>query len=307
MHTNRFFPARKFLLGAAAGLALLGFSGCASMVLTDLTPPSIPENPSQIYTFTLRATPKVTTIVNNSVKPQLIVDGQTFDMKKSTLGADLYEFEYPLANLHDDLNYYYLVGYKVEGNSIQSPREAYTQLAHTKIVRRYVLSLETNRGPVGSRISVLGRGFTPQDVVLFEGVQAQTEFKSPTSLTFVVPPVPSGKNYKVVVSGSNGISSTYAFRVDSSNVSVSPSSLTLRTGEQQTLVFTLQNPAPAGGTALDVTTDVPECVIMPEVVVPPGQTSVSIPVTGGRAGNCTLFLKGYGSGEISVPVTVSGK
>ena len=54
-----------------------------------------------------------------------------------------------------------------------SPGEAYTEIVHAKIVHRYVLSLEVNRGPVGSRVSVLGRGFTPQDVVYFSGTPAR--------------------------------------------------------------------------------------------------------------------------------------
>ncbi|MFA5265972.1 MAG: cell surface protein, partial [Opitutaceae bacterium] len=60
----------------------------------------------------------------------------------------------------------------------------------------------------------------------------------------------------------------------------------------------------SGGILLDITTDVPESVIMPEVVVPAGQTTVSIPVQGGKKGSGTLFLKGFAQGEISVPVTV---
>jgi len=44
---------------------------------------------------------------------------------------------------------------------------------------------------------------------------------------------------------------------------------------------------------------------MPEVVVPQGATSVTMQVEGGRPGSGNLFLKGYGSGEIAVPVTVT--
>jgi len=53
-----------------------------------------------------------------------------------------------------------------------------------------------------------------------------------------------------------------------------------------------------------VTTDIPESVIMPEVVVPEGQTSAVVTVQGGKPGTGSLFLKGYGNGEVSVPVTV---
>ena len=43
---------------------------------------------------------------------------------------------------------------------------------------------------------------------------------------------------------------------------------------------------------------------MPEVVIPAGSTSATINVTGGKPGSGSLFLKGFGSGEVTVPVTV---
>jgi hypothetical protein len=45
---------------------------------------------------------------------------------------------------------------------------------------------------------------------------------------------------------------------------------------------------------------------MPEVIVPQGQTSVTVTVEGGKPGNGNLFLKGYGAGEVSVPVGYVG-
>jgi hypothetical protein len=41
-------------------------------------------------------------------------------------------------------------------------------------------------------------------------------------------------------------------------------------------------------------------------VVPAGQTSVAVAVEGGKPGSGSLFLKGYGTGEVTIPVTVSG-
>jgi hypothetical protein len=76
-------------------------------------------------------------------------------------------------------------------------------------------------------------------------------------------------------------------------------------GSSQNLTFSVPNPAPAGGLLLDITTDVPESVIMPEVIVPEGQTSVSVAITGGKPGSGSLFLKGYGSGEVTIAVTVA--
>ena len=41
--------------------------------------------------------------------------------------------------------------------------------------------------------------------------------------------------------------------------------------------------------------------------MPQGQNSVTITVEGGKPGTGSLFLKGYGSGEVNVPVTVTAK
>ena len=55
MHMNRFSPAMKILgwFVALLGIALLT---CCEFTVSNLTPPSLAENPSNIYTLQLRAT-----------------------------------------------------------------------------------------------------------------------------------------------------------------------------------------------------------------------------------------------------------
>lgn len=306
MHTNRIFPARKFLLGLGLALGALFLSGCQSMVLSDLTPASLPENPSQIYTLTLRATPKTAAIPRESIEPKIVIDGRSHPMTKSPLGENLYEFDYQLGGGRDQLAYYFLVDYKIKGGEGHlNNAQAYTGLTQASIVRRYVLSLEVNRGPVGSRISVLGRGFTPQDTIYFDGTPARTVFESPNAISFFVPALNPGQNYRVTLNSPSGNSPVGTFRIDAASVTVFPTSLTLRSGEAQSLTFTVPNLAPPGGLLLDVTTDIPDSVIMPEVIVPQGQNSITVTVQGGRPGNGSLYLKGYGAGEVSIPVTVT--
>lgn len=307
MHNNRISPARKILAWAVALLGLALLSGCDTVTLTNLTPASMPENPSQIYTFTLRVTPRTNTVVKTSVAPHIVIDGKNFEMNKSAIGEGLYEFDYQVAAGREDLAYYYLVNYSVEGNNQITAAEAYTEITRAKIVRRYVLSLEVTRGPVGSRISVLGRGFTQQDVVNFNGTPVRTAYESPTSLAFYVPAMDGGRNYQVSLSSASGNSPIGLFRIDASSLQVMPSVISVAAGTNTSVTFSIGNPAPAGGTLLDVTTDVPESVIMPEVIVPQGQNSVTVTIRGGKPGTGSLFLKGFGSGEVTVPVTVTGR
>jgi hypothetical protein len=303
MHPHRFTRVKSIALSFCASLGLVFLTGCATGI-TNLTPAVLPENPSQIYTISTRVKPKAPDVVPGSLVVRIIIDGQSFPMKKSALGNDIYEFDYQLPAGRSELAYYFLVNYKYVQQGYVRDTEEFIEVVRTKIVGRYVLSLETNRGPVGARISVLGRGFTAQDTVTFDGTTARTVYDSPNSISFFVPAVESGRNYKVELTGANGTSPIGTFRVDATALSVSPTELALTRGQTQSITFTLSNPAPTGGLLLDITTDAPESVIMPEVVIPAGSTSATINVTGGKPGSGSLFLKGFGSGEVTVPVTV---
>lgn len=300
MQNTRLTRAKSMVFALCATIGLLFLSGC-NIGITNLTPGALPENPSQIYTISTRVKPKSINVVNSSIVVRIIVDGQSFEMRKSNLGSDIYEFDYQLPAGRTELAYYFLVNYKYESQGILHDREEFTDVIRAKIVGRYVLSLETVRGPVGARVSILGRGFTAQDTVTFDGTPARTVYDSSNSLSFFVPAVETGRNYKVEISGSNGVSAVGTFRVDSTSLTVSPSELSLVRGQSQPLTFTLANPAPTGGLLLDVTTDAPDSIVMPEVVVPAGSTSVTVDVSGGKAGSGSLFLKGFGGGEINVP------
>ena len=154
MHTNRISPARKIIVWLMAALSLALLSGCETVTLTDLTPKSMAENPSHIYTFSLRVTPRTQTVSN--VTPQIVVDGKSYHMKKSPLGEGIYDFEYQLPAGRDKMAFYYLVNYSVEGNGTQPPETS--RIGHGHIVAD--TCCHRSEFPVrGARLSVLGRGF----------------------------------------------------------------------------------------------------------------------------------------------------
>jgi hypothetical protein len=303
MQNTRFTRIKSIALALGALTGLFFVTGC-NVGITNLTPGVLPENPSQIYTISNRVKPTAVNLVPGSLTVRIIIDGQTFPMTKSELGTDMYTFDYQLPAGRTELAYYFLVNYKYENQGVIKDREEFTDVIRAKIVGRYVLSLETNRGPVGARISVLGRGFTAQDTVTFDGNPARTVYDSPNSISFFVPALDTGRNYKVEIAGANGTNTVGTFRIDPTSLTVSPSELSLARGQTESLTFTLPSPAPTGGLLLDITTDAPESVIMPEVVVEAGSSTATVPVTGGKPGSGSLFLKGFGSGEITVPVTV---
>jgi hypothetical protein len=293
-HASRIFPA------LAALLLLLLVSGC-NMTVTNLTPETVPQNPSQIYTITasFRASRQVETA---TIRPRIIVDGQAYAMNRSPAGTDLWEFDYQLPAGRTTATYYFICEYRTKGSS--DLQDVYSELQTLNIAGRYVIRPEASRAPVGSRVSILGAGFTPTDVVYFDYTPTRTVFESPSSLSFFVPAVEPGRSYQLTVRGAGVRLDVGSFRVDAITFQVTPAAVVLRQGEQQAVTFTIPQPAPAGGLFIDVTTDVPDSVVMPVVMVPANQTSVTVPVQGGKPGSGSLFFRSS-AGESSIAVTVT--
>lgn len=300
MHKTPSFQASRIFPALAALLFALLVSGC-NLTITNLTPETIPQNPSQIYTITasFRSSRQVEA---STIRPRIIIDGQAYTMNRSPAGIDLWEFEYQLPAGRTNATYYFICDYMTKGSS--DVQDIYSELQTLNIAGRYVIRSEATRAPVGSRVSILGAGFTPADVVYFDYSPTRTVFESPSSLSFFVPAVEPGRSYKVSVRGGAATLEVGSFRVDAITFQVSPESLTLKPGEQQAVTFTIPQPAPAGGLLIDVTTDVPNSVVMPVVMVPAGQSSVTVPIQGGKPGSGSLFFRSS-AGESSIAITVT--
>lgn len=323
MQNTRFSHARRFFLGLGL-LASIILSGCNTTAVTNLTPPTLRANPSQIYTISARIKPRVSNYVEGTVLPSIVIDGQKYRMTKSALGEDIFEFDYQIAPGRTELAYFFEYTYQVRNNGVLSSREDFTDIQRATVVGRYVLSLEAVRGPVGARISIVGRGFTPSDVVFFDGTPVRTVYESPNAVSFYVPSVEPNRNYKVSIGGDLGQSEAGTFRVDGvggaasisaagasaqvgasgSTLLVNPSALSLKQGQKVNLTFTTPVAAPAGGLLIDITTDIPESVIMPEVIIPAGSNTVTVGIEAGRPGSGSLFCTGPGVRELVIPVTV---
>jgi len=293
-------PHASRILQAAAALGLLLLAGCAS-TLTNLTPNALTANPSQLYTITYRYAPH-DDVVPGSLKLRIIIEGGGHEMTPTAVEG-IYTYDYAAAPGQTVVSYYVLADYLSRNRSgANVALEDYSPLQHTPISDRYVLELEANRGPVGAAVGVLGRGFTPEDAIFLDGTPARTVYGSPNALSFFVPGVKGDRNYSVQITNRKGTTVAGTFRVDPSTITASPPALTLRRGETQVLAFTVPTPASAGNQLIDVTCDSQDLVIMPEVFVPAGATSISVEVRGGAPGSGTLAVAGTG---LSIPVTVT--
>ena len=282
---------------------LLVLTGC-NFTITNLTPVTVPQNPSQIYTITASFRAGGSTVDEASIKARIVVDGQAHPMTRSSVGTNIWEFDYQLAAGRTSATYYFICDYNDRNSS--NTEEAYSELQTLNIAGRYVIRSEASRAPVGSRVSILGAGFSTLDIVYFDNTPTRTVFESPSSLSFFVPAVEPGRNYKLSVRGSGGNLDVGSFRVDAISFQVTPAAIFIRSGDQQALTFTIPQPAPAGGMLIDVTTDIPDSIVMPEVMVPANASSVTVPVQGGKPGTGSLFFRSS-AGESTVAVTVTAK
>ena len=297
----------KNIISFCASIAVLLLTGCSG--LTNLTPERVPENSSRVYTLTMSAYINDGAVIKDTIKPYIVIDEQVIPMKevKDMKHDRLYEYDYTLPKGRKSAKYYFLLKYQVSNNidGVNKNREMKSPTVYTlEPASRYIVNMQNERGPVGSSIAVLGRGFDKQDVIRVGGVDADTEYLSRSTLSFVVPPLKSGKTYDVELVGEKGEMWIGAFRVDTAQMGVSPSEINMNGGDLTTMIFNIGFSAPKGGYPIDVKTNIPSSVIMDEVVVPEGQSSVSVTLKAAAAGRGALYINGLGFEEKVVPVSI---
>ncbi len=294
--------AEKFLSNALFVLGIVLLPGCASQIV-NLTPKQIPENPSSIYSFSCATKVRRPMFDRESVRAVIVVNGERYPMQKSVIGDNMFDFDYRLPPHLNNVRYYYVLTYRVKGETDKEV-EVYSDLFRSDLINRYVIQLDSDRAPVGARVGLVGRGFSEHDAIIMGSREVPTEFASPNSIHFYVPSLPSGRTYDVSLRTRDGDIPVGKFRVDKANLTVLPTSLSLPTGERKIVIFTIQFEAPPGGLYVDVTTDVPSSVIMPVVEILPNSRSVSIPIEGGEPGTGSIFVQVPGFNAVEIPVSV---
>lgn len=290
-------------------LALVALlSGCRT-VFQDFTQERIPQNPSGIYTFSFAANLPDSNRIPGSERAEIVINGKTFPMQKRDINGLVFSFDYEMPPGVTEARYYYIVyfDYNTPGGRKTATRYSTHEsgtVFRAELVSTYSIQLVNDRGPVGAQVAVVGSGFTSQDVVLVDGVEATTRVHSPNSLEFTVPAISPGGPYPVVLRTGSGDIVAGNLRVDFARIQVHPASLRIASGESDFFIIQLAGPAPASGLRVDVLTDVPDSVIMPEVFIPGGAMSVNVTVTGGTAGSGIIRITVPGHAPVQVPVSV---
>jgi hypothetical protein len=276
-------------------------TGCDSIIRND-SPRQIPQNASEIYTLTMKIEPQGPNIIFDSYSARIVIDGEIHKMKKR--GALEYTYDYKRPTEKHRANYYYEVDYKAKiGRSVRDKFER-SKLYDLIITNRYVIGFESNRGIPGAAVVLLGRGFKPGDFVDLGGTRCETTFVSHNSLSFTVPMMKQSGKYHARLVSDNGDIGLGDFFVDQMALHTNLSSMDLASGEKQILVVTIDSEAPDGGILVDVTTNIPESVIMKDIFIPAEARSASVVVQAGAAGSGMLYLTANGFEELKIPLEV---
>jgi len=286
-------------------LSALKSSLNSEVVIENLTPEELPKNPSDIYTVNIAIAPKSVDIVKDSMKAYIVVDGQTHPMTKSITRANHYSYDFKMPRDANIAKYYVYVDYAVPSFKEKKERSVKSKLYDMHLINRYPSALDVSRGPVGSLITISGRGFTSSDVILFDQKEAETLFESDNIIRFKVPVLPGNKSYEVKLKGNKGLLGIGEFKIDSGNILADHERISLKSHERTTIAFEIENTAPLGGLELDVTTNVPESVIMPEIMIPAGSKRATVVIEGGRPSNGELYVSANGFQELTIPIRIS--
>ena len=310
-----------FIKYSTVFLSLFFLSSCKE-TLTNLTPKTARENPSNIYTLTLQVNPQNKNWDRSTIRVTVTIDGESFAMKRQPIKGYHYAFDYTLPPNRSSAKYYFstyyqnskaysllenpgiLLGKENEKINPKTERVEFSPVYDLKISNRYIITLESKRGPVGSQIPVIGRGFNRSDQIVFDGDYISTNYYSPNALSFTVPPKEANRTYSLYLESEYGNLSMDSFRVDPSVLQILPNTLEYQSGEKGVIVFSIPFEAPSTGLFIEVTTDIPNSIIMPDVLIPEGQRSVRVPIVADQAGTGSLFISALGFIEEKISLTV---
>ena len=289
------------------GVVMVLLSGCRTTI-DNLTPPQLPTNSSHIYTMTMAAHIPNRDVIPQSLRPFIVIDGKRQPMKRSELGHSIFVYDYHMSKPCEKIRYYYELEYDVgSGDKVVTKTER-SQLFEFQVLVRCVLSLDVYRGIPGTKVVVLGRGFRNDDRVILGEVLAETRVHSDRMIEFIVPTVDADKNYRLSLRGSSGSIALGDFFVDLAPIYASKNTLHLRGDERQSLTFSVDYPVPANGLMLDITTDIPEDIVMPDVLIPGAARSVEAFISGNRyEASGHLFVEARGYQPLVIPVSISGQ
>lgn len=296
--------AKRIFLSSSLVLAFC-LTGC-SVKIVNTTPDIAPASATGNYTLSAQAKVKKNTVVPNSLEAFVVIDGEQRAMQAAANVPNLFEYNYSAPTEKELARFYYVLNFATQKDQ-QAPVsvQIISELYQVQLPSRISLRIDTTRAAVGTRVSIDGQGFSNKDIVFVDNTLAETIYISPTKLQFVVPEVKPDFGYSIEVRNTTRAQTAGYLRIEpASPLSVLPAKLTLEPSQRQALAFVLDTPAPYGGLYINVTTDIPDSIIMPEVLIPEGARTVSATIEGDKIGSGHLFINASGLPELVIPLTI---
>jgi len=283
------------LSGCLFGIISL-FSGCTtSDRLVNLTPELIPQNPSGIYSLSVRRDVAQGMVSEGDMR--VVVGGKVYPMA-STPGADgVYSFDYAMEGSANRALYYF------EWVNASGKTIAATPVQEFRLSNRYV-ELETTRAQPGQAVAVLGRGFRDSDTVMFGGQTLATRYVSAHQLQFDVPAMDAGRSYPVEVKTGETVLPAGVFRIDYSQLRAVPQRIDLVAGESALVVFSVDYDAPDPGIPVVMQLTRPGLLEWDPATIEVGTRSVSVRVRAIMEGSGEIQVEARGHNRLAMPVMV---
>ena len=295
-------------------MAALWAAGCG-VTVRNATPSMVTRNASGIYPIDVSVQANNSAILDKSVKTELVIWDQTVPMalvaRSTEGGSSRWTHSLMVAPDHNEIYYYFRVRYQIEKPLVNTenrdavfPRGAPQKTYLLRISDRMSAGLDSTRGRVGSTISVLGKGFTPDDHVSVGGQLMPTTFKDAGVLKFQILPIAGDQSYLVeVVGAANDMIKSGTLIVDNSDFAVIP--IALVQGAKAWLTIRIPQPAPPGGVTVTLKSSDPTLAALPaSVTIKEGKTEAVVKTVGGAIGAGTLSVESLGFRPASVPINV---
>lgn len=296
--------AKRIFLCPVLALACC-LAGCGVHIV-NTTPERVTASPAGTLTLSAQARVKQPTVVPSSLDAFVVIDGEHYPMVVDPAIFGRFEYAYQVPAGTQLTRFYYILNYLTQKNDAAPvAQQRLSDLYQVQLRNPSTLTMYQTRAAIGTRVIITGEQFSREDLIYVNQTICETIFISPQQLQFVVPELKPGFGYHIEVRGITHAQHAGYLRIDpASPLSILPTSLSLQPGQQQALAFMLDYPAPYQGLEIRVTTDIPDSIRLPEIVIPAGARTVSATIKAEKAGSGHLFICANGLPERVVPVTI---
>ena len=286
-------------------------SGCGSLQskTRNLTSQNVAQNLSNRYRISVYFDTRDGRIIRDSIKPQIVIDGKVFTMNIDKENNDVFFYDYEISNGRTKAKYYFQIDYDyANGNAIRH-KIFQSKLFEFNLINRYSIELECERGVVGSKVTIFGRGFNHDDEVLFGEEVCVAEVESPNTIRFIVPNITVGKLYQVKIVGDSDTINVGQFYVDGGKLSADLDTIEMTTDSTTIIVLSADSDALSEGIDLQLSTSIPESIkIKAFTRILPTSRNVSVVVNSTAiGGEGTISAHADGFNDVTIPVSVLGK